>query len=200
MALPPPDALLRKIPQPRVRAAFSRVDRALFVPPALQGSAWEDGPLPIGEEQTISQPSLVAHMTALLEVQPHHRVLELGTGSGYQAALLSLLAAAVFSVEVRPALAQRARERLQALGYVNVRVRCADGALGWPEEAPFDRILITAACPSIPAGLLPQLKSGGLLLLPLGPWHDVQELTLAENRDGELHLTGHGAVRFVPFV
>jgi protein-L-isoaspartate(D-aspartate) O-methyltransferase len=156
------------IRDPRVLAAMGRVPRHRFVPPALELEGYDDRPLPIGAGQTISQPFMVARMTELLRLTGTERVLEVGTGSGYQAAVLAELAAEVFTIEVLPALADEARRRLEALGYARVRVRTGDGSLGWPEAAPFDRIIVTAGAPTVPPALVAQLVEGGRLVIPVG--------------------------------
>ena len=184
----------------RVLGAIARLPRAAFVPEGLRGDADADRPLPIGHGQTISQPFIVAYMTEQLRLAGPERVLEVGTGSGYQTALLALLADEVFSIEVVPELAERARALLVGtLGHLNVRLRTGDGSLGWPEEAPFDRIIVTAAAPEVPAALLAQLAPGGRMILPVGPVLDAQVLRLVvRGRDGvpiERDLLG---VRFVP--
>ncbi len=153
--------LSRGISDPRVLAAMGKVPRHLFVPPALASQAYEDQPLPIGQDQTISQPYIVALMSQWAEVRPGDKVLEVGTGSGYQAAVLAELAAQVFSVEIRPELARAAAARLQELGYLQVRVRTGDGWKGWPEAAPFDAILVTAAAPRVPPALSGTAQGGG---------------------------------------
>ncbi|HSA81063.1 MAG TPA: protein-L-isoaspartate(D-aspartate) O-methyltransferase [Geminicoccaceae bacterium] len=165
---------------PRVRAAIAKVPRERFVPPDLKAHAHDNRPLPIGHGQTISQPLIVAVMTDLLRLQPSSRVLEVGTGSGYQTAILAELAGAVVTVEVVEALAAAARVRLKALGYRNIAFRTGDGAVGCPEEAPFDAILVAAAAPSIPRALLEQLRPGGRLVIPLGRDPLSQELVLVE--------------------
>ena len=180
-----------------VVAAMETVPRHLFVPEPLRHQAYEDHPLPIGYDQTISQPYIVAYMTALLAITPEERVLEIGTGSGYQAAVLSLLAAEVYSIEIVEPLCAEAGERLARLGYQNVRVRCGDGYAGWPEAAPFAAIMVTAAPQTIPQPLIDQLARGGRMVLPLGD--ENQELVLIR-RDQEGRLTRQSMlpVRFVP--
>jgi protein-L-isoaspartate(D-aspartate) O-methyltransferase len=183
----------------RVLAAFAEVPRRLFVPERLQDDADADRPLPIGCGQTISQPYVVAYMTERLGLTGAERVLEVGTGSGYQAAILARLAARVFSVEVVPELAERARELLASLGLANVRLRSGDGALGWPEEAPFERIIVTAAAPDVPPALVDQLAPGGRMILPVGPELDVQMLRVIDKgNDGANLETDLLPVRFVP--
>ncbi len=158
----------RGVKDPRVLEAMSRVPRHLFVPPGLAERAYDDSPLPIGEGQTISQPYMVAWMTELLQVREDSRVLEIGTGSGYQAAVLCELAAEVVSVEKYPDLARQAGERLLSLGYDNITVHTGDGTLGWPQGAPYDGIIVTAGAPSVPQPLLEQLGDGGRLVIPVG--------------------------------
>ncbi|PWH17542.1 MAG: protein-L-isoaspartate O-methyltransferase [Anaerolineae bacterium] len=158
----------RGIRDPRVLAAFEAIPRHLFVPPEYQSWAYDDAPQPIGHEQTISQPYIVALMSELLSLTGVERVLEVGTGSGYQAAILAKLAAEVHTVELIPALAERARRTLEALNLTNVYVHCADGSLGWPEAAPYQGILVAAAAPAIPPPLLAQLAEAGRLVLPVG--------------------------------
>jgi len=184
---------------PRVMAAMAEVPRHDFVPEREQRFAYANGPLPIGEGQTISQPYIVALMTDLLGCGENDRVLEVGTGSGYQAAVLSRVVAQVYSVEIIPALAQRAAERLTRLGYDNVETRCVDGYLGWPEQAPFDGILVTAAAPSVPPPLIEQLNEGARMIIPAGPQYGRQELLMLEKRpDGSVRTSNVLAVAFVP--
>jgi protein-L-isoaspartate(D-aspartate) O-methyltransferase len=158
----------RDIRSVAVLDAMRRVPRHLFVPEDERGSAYTDYPLPIGFSQTISQPYIVAFMTEALEVKPDHRVLEIGTGSGYQAAILAELAREVFTIEIVTPLADRARQTLQELGYRNIHVRAGNGYAGWPEEAPFDRIMVTAAPDAVPPALVEQLKIGGIMAVPVG--------------------------------
>jgi len=180
----------------RVLDAMARVERQLFVPEPLRALAHDDRPLPIGHGQTISQPYVVALMTELARVAPGARVLEIGTGSGYQAAVLSVLAGEVYSIEIVEPLAREARERLARLGYRNVDVRAGDGYRGWPEKAPFDAIVVTAAPPEIPEPLLSQLAIGGRLVAPVGEVS--QELVVIERTASGLRRTSVGLVRFVP--
>jgi protein-L-isoaspartate(D-aspartate) O-methyltransferase len=194
----------------RVIAAMARLDRSRFVPEPRRAEAEADRPVPIGEGQTISQPTLVALMTELLGLTGEERVLEIGTGSGWQAAILSPLCAEVWSVERLPGLAARARVLLLdeprgasagGLGLTNVHLRCGDGCLGWPEEAPFDRVVITAAAPEVPPALLAQLAPGGRLLAPVGPAGGPQWLRLVEfGWDGRATARDVVPVRFVPLV
>lgn len=185
------------IRDPRVLAAMRAVPRQRFVPQELARMADEDRPLPIGYGQTISQPYVVAYMSELLQVEPGMRVLEVGTGSGYQAAILAALGAEVFSVEIIPALAERARALLTELGYTRVHIRVGDGSQGWPEEAPFERIIATAAPPFIPPPLLDQLGPGARMVVPVGT--AVQYLKVVDKlADGSLRFHDALPVRFVP--
>lgn len=188
----------RDIVDQRVLTAMGRVPRHLFVEPALERFAYEDRPLSIGAGQTISQPYIVALMTQLLQVQPSHRILEVGTGSGYQAAVLAEMAAEVYTVEIIPSLAEGARARLEALGYRNVRVRQGDGYEGWPEFAPFDGIVVTAGAPQIPPPLIEQLREGGRMAIPVGMAGGTQDLILGEKRGGKLQTRSIAPVLFVP--
>ncbi|MGH9702246.1 MAG: protein-L-isoaspartate(D-aspartate) O-methyltransferase [Candidatus Acidiferrales bacterium] len=189
----------RGIVSPRVLEAMRTVPRHKFVPEALQAEAYSDKPLPIGEGQTISQPYVVAAMTAVLELTGSERVLEVGTGCGYQAAILTRLAGEVYSIESRAALADAARARLEGLGYSNVRIRAGDGTLGWPEAAPLDRILVTAAAPSVPPPLLDQLAEGGQLVIPVGD-ADRQILRRIFKHGGSFIESSLFDCRFVPLV
>jgi protein-L-isoaspartate(D-aspartate) O-methyltransferase len=188
----------RGIREPRVLDAMRRVERHLFVPQDAVAFAYDDAPLRIGYGQTISQPYIVALMTELIEPGPEDRVLEIGTGSGYQAAVLSLLVDSVYTIEIVEELGWTSEERLDRLGYGNVRVRVGDGYLGWPEEAPFDKIILTAAPPEVPQALVDQLADGGLMVLPVGTGY--QELIVIEKRDGKTSQRRVAAVRFVPMV
>lgn len=190
----------RDITDPRVLIAMGTVPRHRFVPAALASRAYGDYPLPIGEGQTISQPYIVALMTQWAEVAPGAKVLEVGTGSGYQAAVLAELTDQVFSIEILPELAGQAAARLKELGYGRVRVRCSDGYQGWPEEAPFDAILVTAAAPRVPEALAAQLKEGGRLVIPLGPPGGAQTLMRYRKVKGKLVEEASLAVSFVPLV
>lgn len=183
---------------PAVLDALRSVPRHEFVPPSLRDRAYENRPLPIGEEQTISQPYIVALMTDLLEPRPGHVVLEVGTGSGYQAAVLSRLVGRVHSIEVVEPLARSSAARLARLGYANVEVRHGDGYGGWPERAPFDAIIVTAGADHVPPPLLAQLKPGGRMVIPVG--RGDQELLLIEKRaDGTVRRRSVLPVSFVPF-
>lgn len=188
----------RGVHDPRVLDAMRRVPRHLFVPPAEVSSAYEDHPLPIGSGQTISQPYVVAFMTEQLRLTGKEKVLEIGTGSGYQAAVLAALAAKVYTVEIRPELASAAAARLESLKIANVEVRNADGYRGWPEEAPFDGILVTAAPERVPPPLLQQLAVGGRMVIPVGGFY--QELKVIERTEKGLTEKSVLPVRFVPFV
>lgn len=185
----------------RVLAAMAEVPRECFVTPGQEARAYEDLALPIACAQTISQPMVVGWMTAALDLHPGSRVLEIGTGSGYQTAVLARLAGTVFSVERHPALARLARARLDALGVTNVHTRTGDGTLGWPEAAPFERILVTAAPAAVPPALLAQLARGGVMVVPVGAPEATQELLRLERDDrGEVHTRHLMDVRFVPLV
>jgi len=181
----------------RVLNAIARVPREEFVRPQDAAHAYRNEALPIGGGQTISQPYVVAFMTQLLQLRGDERVLEIGTGSGYQAAVLAELAPQVCSIEIDPGLALTARDRLGRLGYTNVKVRAGDGWYGWEEEAPFDAIIITAAAPRIPERLVAQLKSGGRLVMPLGGAGS-QHLVRARKQGGELKVESFTEVVFVP--
>jgi protein-L-isoaspartate(D-aspartate) O-methyltransferase len=186
-------------PGARVQAALAAVPRHAFVPEELQDFAYDDRPLPIGEDQTISQPYIVALMSALLDLQGDERVLEIGTGCGYQTAVLARLAREVHSIEIVPSLARDAAARLAALGVANVHLHEGDGHAGWPPGAPYDRVVITAAPRSVPMGLVDQLKPGGRMVLPMGPHGEAQELCVLDKRaDGSLDLRPTIGVRFVP--
>ena len=190
----------RDITDPRVLIAMGTVPRHRFVPAALASRAYGDYPLPIGEDQTISQPYIVALMTQWAQVAPGDKVLEVGTGSGYQAAVLAELTEQVFSIEIRQELTRQAAARLKDLGYARVKVRAGDGYQGWPEAAPFDAILVTAAAPRVPPALTAQLKEGGRLVIPLGPPGGAQTLMRYRRVKGQLVEEASLAVRFVPLV
>jgi len=189
----------RGITDARVLDAMRRIPRHRFVEEGLAHSAYEDHPLPIGEGQTISQPYIVALMTSLLGLTRQEKVLEVGTGSGYQTAVLGALARRVCSIERLPRLAERARATLEALGVANVWIRVGNGALGWPDEAPFDRILVAAGGPSVPPPLVEQLVEGGRLVLPVGSAED-QVLTVVERAGGETRTRQCGECKFVKLV
>ena len=186
------------ITDPKVLNAIEQTPRELFVSDLFKEQSWDDKALPIDCGQTISQPYIVGLMTQALEVQPRHRVLEIGTGSGYQAAVLAQLAAHVYSIELEPELARLASGTLQLLGYANVTVRQGDGYQGWPQQAPFDRIILTAAPPQIPTRLIEQLARGGRLVAPVGGASDQELILLEKLADGSTRTTQAGAVIFVP--
>jgi|UniRef100_A0A7C3Z1J3 protein-L-isoaspartate(D-aspartate) O-methyltransferase len=188
----------RGIKDKRVLEAMETVPRHLFVPEDLRDEAYNDYPLPIGEEQTISQPYIVALMTELLELKGRERVLEIGTGSGYQAAILAHLCKEVYTIEIIEKLAQSAAERLKKMGYTNIFVRWGDGFEGWPEYAPFDDIIITCAIPEVPSPLLDQLKDGGKICAPYERTPGVQILTVFKKRGAKLDTNYIDYVRFVP--
>lgn len=188
----------RGVTDPRVLAAMAKVERHLFVPPALRKIAYADEPLPIGHGQTISQPYIVAYMTEALRLGSEDRVLEIGAGSGYQAAILAELAREVYTIELVEPLAEAAREKLASLGYGNIRVICGDGYKGLPEEAPFDAIMVTAAPPEIPTELASQLKTGGRMVVPVGSFF--QELYLITRTEDGFESKPLLPVRFVPMV
>ena len=188
----------RDITDRRVLEVMGRVPRHLFVLPAYRDQAYEDYPLPIEDGQTISQPYIVALMTQCLDLGEDEKVLEVGTGSGYQAAVLAAMGARVFTIEISERLAAQSTRVLQHLGYDNVRVRRGDGYRGWPEEAPFDAIIITCASPEIPPPLIDQLGEGGRLIIPLGSVRHFQTLTLLTKTEGRLQKKAIADVRFVP--
>lgn len=188
----------RGVRDPRVLDALAQVPRHYFLPESQRGEAYEDRPIPIGHGQTISQPYIVAYMTEALQVDFSHRVLEIGTGCGYQTAILAQLAAEVYSIERVPELAERARRTLSAQGYTNVHIRTGDGYAGWPEHAPFDRILGAAAAEDVPPALVDQLADGGILVIPVGTWE--QELRVLQKRGQALDTLATLPVRFVPMV
>jgi protein-L-isoaspartate(D-aspartate) O-methyltransferase len=186
----------RGVKDPRVLAAMLKVERHLFVTKDLQPSAYLDQPLPIGEGQTISQPYIVALMTELLDLKGEEKVLEVGTGSGYQAAILAELAKEVYTIEIIEKLASSAQKLLHDLGYKNIKVKAGDGYLGWPEAAPFDGIIVTCAPDHIPKPLLDQLKEGGRMVIPVGEY--TQELKKIVKRSGKIETTNVIPVIFVP--
>jgi protein-L-isoaspartate(D-aspartate) O-methyltransferase len=186
-------------PSPAVMAAMGKVERHRFVPSWLALFGYRNQPLPIGYGQTISQPIVVALMTDLLRVKGDDKILEIGTGSGYQAAVLAEIAQSVYSIEIVEPLGQQATERLQSLGYHNVQIRLGDGYYGWPEAAPFDGIIVTAAASHVPPPLLKQLKPGGRMVIPLGASFMTQYLMLVEKKaDGSVSSRQIEPVRFVP--
>jgi protein-L-isoaspartate(D-aspartate) O-methyltransferase len=189
----------RGITDQRVLEAMRKVPRHLFVEEALRDRAYGDYPLPIGEGQTISQPYMVGIMTQLLRLTGQEKVLEIGTGSGYQTAVLAELARRVCSVERIPSLAARARVTLEALGYTNVWVRTADGTLGWPDEAPFDGVVVSAGAPSVPEPLFEQLAEGGRMVVPVGDATS-QTLTVVERVDGKMRTTTDAGCVFVKLI
>ena len=186
----------RGVRDPDVLASLRAVPRHLFVPEVSRSAAYQDSPLPIGEGQTISQPYIVALMTELLEVSAGDRVLEIGTGSGYQAAVLAEMGVEVFSIEIRPKLCDQARRTLEDLGYTTAQVRCGDGYGGWPEEAPFAGIIVTAAPERIPEPLVEQLADGAHMVIPVGAFY--QELKVITRRGDHLQEKSVIPVRFVP--
>jgi protein-L-isoaspartate(D-aspartate) O-methyltransferase len=183
----------------KVLRAMATVPRHLFVPEYLQRLAYTDGPLPIGHGQTISQPYVVAYMTDILHLQRQHRVLEIGTGSGYQAAVLAELSDQVYTMEIIPELTDTASKRLKNTGYGSVNVKQGDGYHGWPDAAPFDAIVVTAAAEFIPPPLLQQLAEGGRMIIPVGSPFYVQHLMLVEKKQGQITTRSLMPVRFVPF-
>jgi protein-L-isoaspartate(D-aspartate) O-methyltransferase len=188
----------RDIRDPRVLDAMREVPRHQFVPESERADAYGDFPLPIGYAQTISQPYIVGFMTQALQVASEHKVLEIGTGSGYQAAILGRLAREVYTIEIVEPLAGRSRALLQQLGFKNVHVRTGNGYLGWPEQAPFDRIMVTAAPPEVPAALIAQLKIGGRMAIPVGTTS--QQLRILRRTDEGMDTIDTLPVRFVPMV
>ena len=189
----------RGISEARVLSAFLKVPRHLFVPEAFQHEAYADHPIPIGAGQTISQPYMVALMTQLLRLQGHERVLEIGTGSGYQLAILAELALEVYSVERLPELAEQALHRLNALGYLNVHITTGNGSIGWPTHAPYEGIIVTAAAPQVPKPLVDQLANHGRLVIPIGT-PTAQTLTLVEKQGPDLQIKEVTGCVFVPLV
>ncbi|HEY6112432.1 MAG TPA: protein-L-isoaspartate(D-aspartate) O-methyltransferase [Chthoniobacterales bacterium] len=187
----------RGIHDERVLTAMAKVPREEFVPPDIRAASYTDQPLPIGYGQTISQPFIVAFMTEQLRPSPKQRVLEIGTGSGYQAAILAELVAEVYSIEIVEPLAKTAEANLQRLGYKNVHVKAGDGYKGWPEFAPFDAIIVTCAPDHVPQPLTEQLKEGGRMIIPVGG-QGLQELYLLEKQNGQLRQRSVDTVRFVP--
>ena len=190
----------RGVRNPQVLDAMRSVPRHLFVPAGNRDMAYNDQPLPIGNGQTISQPYIVAYMTEALDPGPDDRVLEIGTGSGYQAAVLAEIVKDVFTIEIVPKLGNRASKLLDELGYGNIHVRIGDGYLGWPEEAPFDAVIVTAAPERIPEALIMQLREGGAMIIPVGRRGGVQRLLKGVRKGDQLITTKELDVRFVPMV
>ena len=191
--------LPRGIEDPGVINAFLKVERHKFIPEAMRNSAYADYPVPIGEGQTISQPYIVALMSECLDLSGDEKVLEVGTGSGYQTAILAELAGNVYTLERFPGLAKRAETILRNLGYSGVKIKVGDGTLGWPEEAPFSRIIVTAAAPEVPPPLLEQLSEGGKMVLPLGETFS-QMLTVIEKEEGRIRKEPICGCVFVPLI
>lgn len=192
------DIKARGVKDKKVLDIMLKIKRHLFVDKGLQGQAYADHPLPIGDGQTISQPYVVALMTESLKLKPTDRILEIGTGSGYQAAVLAEIVKEVYTIEIRKGLADMAAKRLKELGYLNVKVKYGDGYFGWEEFAPFDAIIVTAAANHIPPPLIKQLKNNGRLVIPLGSTFYYQTLTLITKQDKELNTEQLGGVSFVP--
>ena len=191
--------MARGINDARVLAAMAKVPREEFIPPDSRAESYEDGPLPIGYGQTISQPYVVAFMTEQLRPKPGDRVLEIGTGSGYQAAILAELVSEVYSIEIAEPLAKNAQATLQRLGCKNVHVKIGDGYKGWPEEGPFDSIIVTCAPDKVPQALIDQLKDDGRMVIPVGD-RFAQQLYLLEKKNGQMIQSATLPVRFVPMV
>jgi protein-L-isoaspartate(D-aspartate) O-methyltransferase len=189
----------RGIKDERVLSVMAKVPREEFIPVDARADAYEDGPLPIGYDQTISQPYVVAFMTEQLRPKPSDRVLEIGSGSGYQAAILAELVADVYTMEIVEPLAKSAEATLQRLGYNNVHIKAGDGYKGWPEEAPFDAVIVTCAPEKVPQPLVDQLKEGGRMVIPVGE-RFAQQLYLLEKKDGQLKKSVTLPVRFVPML
>jgi protein-L-isoaspartate(D-aspartate) O-methyltransferase len=190
----------RGISNELVLKAMKKVPRHLLVPDKIRSYAYEDRPLPIGEGQTISQPYIVAYMTELIEPRPEMRVLEIGTGSGYQAAVLAEIVKEVYTIEIMEGLGKRAEMDLKSMGYKNIHVRIGDGYKGWPEKAPFDAIIVTAAPEEIPQPLLDQLAEGGRLIIPVGQEGKVQKMVMARKVKGKIKTSYLSNVMFVPFL
>ena len=190
------DIVAKSVQNPLVLKALDEVPRHLFIPTELRAQSYQNHPVEIGYGQTISQPLIVAMMTDALNVKPDHKILEIGTGSGYQAAVLSRLAHEVYSIEIVEELAIRTQKLLTSLGYSNIHTKIGDGTKGWKEFAPYDGIIATAAARELPAELISQLKDGGVLVIPIGGDH--QQLKIFEKKDGILHERDLGSVRFVP--
>ncbi len=190
----------RDIRDPRLLEALRKIPRHLFVPAGSRATAYEDHPIGIGHRQTISQPYMVAFMTDAPELHGGERVLEIGTGSGYQTAILAELSAEVFSVERIPQLAAAAEQVLRSLGYGNVNLKTGDGCEGWPEQAPFDRILVAAAAPAVPEALRAQLADNGVMVIPVGDWRRTQEIVVARRTGGAIAIERSIGCRFVPLI
>lgn len=190
--------LARDISDPVTLKAMRIVPRHEFVPPEMQPYAYADNPLPIGMKQTISQPYIVAYMTQALKLKENNRVLEVGTGSGYQAAILGQIVDTVYTIEIVEALAFTAKNKLSSLGYNNIIVKTGDGYLGWPEKGPFDAIIVTAGAEEVPEPLLNQLKEGGRMIIPVGPHNGIRQLLLITKKSGKIKTKEVMAVRFVP--
>jgi len=191
--------LNRDIRDKSVLRAMNAVKRHEFVPDYLKLNAYDDTPLPIGHGQTISQPYIVAYMTDIIKPEKHHKILEIGSGSGYQAAVLAEIVDSVYTIEIIEELGEKAAERLQKLGYRNIELKIADGYYGWQEHAPFDAVVVTTAAEFIPPPLLEQLKEGGRMIIPVGSPFVVQTLMLVEKKNGSIRTTSLMPVRFVPF-
>src|SRR5688572_17051805 len=189
----------RGVADPATLAALRKTPRHLFVPANSINDAYDDRPLPIGYGQTISQPYIVAYMTEIIKPQPAHRVLEIGTGSGYQAAVLAEIVKEVYTIELVDSLGSQPKNRLNKLNYKNVTVKTGDGYHGWKDKAPFDAIVVTAAAEHIPPPLIEQLKEGGRMIIPVGSPFMVQQLMLVEKKNGKARTTSLMPVRFVPF-
>ncbi|WP_113924347.1 protein-L-isoaspartate(D-aspartate) O-methyltransferase [Cognataquiflexum aquatile] len=189
----------RGITDPEILRSMRKVPRHLLVPEDQREYAYEDRPLPIGEGQTISQPYIVAYMTDLIDPKKYMKILEIGTGSGYQAAVLAEMVEEVYTIEIVENLEKRAKKDLDNLGYTNINFRIGDGYQGWKEQSPFDAIIVTAAAEKVPQPLIDQLKEGGKMVIPVGPEGKVQDLILLEKSKGQIKTTNLGPVRFVPF-
>jgi len=189
----------RDIDDPATLSALRKVPRHLFVPERVRNSAYSDSPLPIGHGQTISQPYIVAYMTQVAQINRDTKVLEIGTGSGYQAAVAAELSEHVYSIEIVPALAESAAATLRESGYDRVKLRSGDGYHGWPEAAPFDVIIVTAAAGTIPPPLVAQLAEGGRMIIPVGPQFGAQNLVLVTKQNGKVRTRTLMPVQFVPF-
>jgi protein-L-isoaspartate(D-aspartate) O-methyltransferase len=192
--------MARGIEDPGVLEAMRKVPRHLFVPEKYRAFSYRDHPLPIGQGQTISQPYIVAFMTEALDLKPNEKVLEIGTGSGYQAAILAELVKEVYTIEIVEKLGKRAQRTLEMLGYKNIHVKIGDGYMGWPEKAPFDAVIVTCAPERIPEALVQQLNDGGRMIIPVGKAGAIQELVRAVKKKGKLKTKEVMRVRFVPMV